>query len=693
MLLSPQEQQLCALLRDLPRDFENRYTDAARCRLLQILFYSLAGPQQDNLRLFFPLGPPSQDEAWSLRTAQGAVEGAEYTEAARGHPCGHIFKSGEATYRCKTCTDDDTCVLCAKCFDASDHEGHLVYVSISPGNSGCCDCGDDEAWIRPVHCNIHTSRSDDESRAAGKAKEYSHLSEDLRESIRLTIARALDYTCDIFSCSPEQLRMQKTEESVREDERLSRLNSKWYEDPSVIEADEEFALVLWNDEKHSVFDVQNQVARACRQRKSWGLAKAHEVDDVGRSVITYSKDLGDLLRMAKIIEEIKLTVTVRSSRDTFREQMCGTIIEWISDISGSTVGQDPHILRQTICEEMLKSWRTGSEAHHYQIGQDGLYDHEVEEGVDDDLRLLARIQRRAGRIARTAPTRVTAVVAAEPGEGTEADVQGPGEADDMDLDTSATEGGDADLEDLDMSDEPDDVLEASEATMAGYPPPPPPPSSRGRHVADSADSDDTENGTIEPFMNVPKTPKAKARTLRPPKPPKYWLEKPEGYRPASDTPLHENLWQRVRLDFMILYDLRMWKKIRIDMRDVFISTVVTLPAFKRLLGLRFAGLYTPLAQLYLIADREPDHSIINLSLQMLTTPSITAEIVERGNFLTNLMAILYTFLTTRQVGFPHEVNLGATLAFEAGAVTNRRMYHFFMDMKYLLNSELIQERI
>ena len=78
---------------------------------------------------------------------------------------------------------------------------------------------------------------------------------------------------------------------------------------------------------------------------------------------------------------------------------------------------------------------------------------------------------------------------------------------------------------------------------------------------------------------------------------------------------------------------------------------------------------------------------------MLTTPTITAEIVERGNFLTNLMAILYTFLTTRQVGHPHEIFPNATLAFDSGSVTNRRMYHFFMDLRYLFNSEHVQEKL
>ena len=41
------------------------------------------------------------------------------------------------------------------------------------------------------------------------------LPEEVVESIRMTIARALDYCCDVFSCSPEQLRLTKTEESVR----------------------------------------------------------------------------------------------------------------------------------------------------------------------------------------------------------------------------------------------------------------------------------------------------------------------------------------------------------------------------------------------------------------------------------------------------------------------------------------------
>ncbi|KAF2204948.1 RING finger domain-containing protein [Delitschia confertaspora ATCC 74209] len=702
MLMSLDERGLCLKLRDFPQQFNYRYTDEARRELLQILFRSLAG-RGDYIRLFFPEGPPTDPEKpWSLRDAQGAIAGAEYTEAARGKPCGHIFKSGESTYRCKTCTSDETCVLCARCFDASDHEGHAVYVSVSPGNSGCCDCGDDEAWIRPVHCNIHSATSQTESKAAGKARQGSLLPDDLQSSIQRTIARALDYLIDVFSCSPEQLRLPKTEQSVLEDERTSRLTSKWYGKGDIVSPDQEFALVLWNDEKHTVHDVRDQVARACKQRKQFGLSKAYEVDEVGRSTIVYSTDITELLRMAKIIEDIKLTVTIRSARDTFREEMCATIIEWITDIAGCSVGPDHDILRHTVCEEMLKPWRVGSEASHQHIGQDGIDDCEAEENDLEEMNIITRMMNRHRRQAAANRRRDgnDDATASEDDDDDEAGSAGE-DTEDMDIDEFMAQDNDGDV-DMDAYESQDEALEVSEATIAGYPPPPPPPPAptraRGQVLTPAESEADTMFNTsppadMEPSLQVPETPRSRPLPLRPPRPPKYWLERPESYGKKPDTPAHEDLWQRLRLDFLILYDLRMWKKARINVRDVFISTVVTIPHFKRLLGLRFAGVYTTLAQLYLIADREPDHSIINLSLQMLTTPSITAEVVERGNFLTNLIAILYTFLTTRQVGYPWNVDPKATLAFEQGAVTNRRMYHFFLDMKYLLHSEHVQERL
>ena len=158
-------------------------------------------------------------------------------------------------------------------------------------------------------------------------------------------------------------------------------------------------------------------------------------------------------------------------------------------------------------------------------------------------------------------------------------------------------------------------------------------------------------------------------------------------------PLHEDLRRRIRLDWLLLYDLRLWKKVRIDLRDLYIKTLISNPQTKRIFGLRFAGLYSVLGQLYLIADREPDHSIINLSVQTFTTPSVTQEVIERGNFLTTLFSMLYTFLTQRAVQHPWQVSVDDSMVSDNTSVSNRRMYHFFLDLKHMFGAEYVRNQL
>lgn len=593
----------------------------------------------------------------------------------------------------RTCSLDETCVLCAKCFEASDHTGHVVYVNITPGNSGCCDCGDPEAWRTPVKCAIHTRLADGQSGDMKTEDSAEPLPKDLILGIRTTIARAIDYLCDVISCSPEQLRLPKTVEVIKKDEQQSRL-TRYYENEG--DSDNvEYALVLWNDEKHTFTDVEQQVARACKKAMRFGQDRAQEANNIGRSIVIHSFSIEELLRISTIIEQIKITVTIRSARDTFREQMCGTIIEWLGDIAGCSAGGDNNILRTVICEELLGVWRVGSLASNSEIGKKGLDDHALEE---DEAHTAYR-----RRLAAGVPVEVVVAVEAEP-DDMEVDGDGEGmeeaaEEDDDDDD------GDRD-EDVDMvgmtgpihgsrgfGGELDDIPNAQPTqtaegiSLSGR------PMGATAEPGDETNVDGVDDGIAGGMPKIPHTPGTRPSWRPGPPAPQHWLEKPTGYITRHPLPPHEDLRQRVRLDWLILFDLRLWKKARVDLRDLYISTVVAIPEFKRILGLRFAGLYTILSQLYLIPDREPDHSIISLSLQILTTPSITAEVVKRGNFLTNLMAILYTFLTTRQVGHPHEVNKEATLALDTGSLTNRRMYHFFTDMRYLLGSPYVQERL
>jgi len=717
MLLTGRERRLCHVLRDLPKEYGYRYTKSASQSLQRTLFYSLVGDNDQCLRILFKDNVPNPGQDWSLRDAQGFLEGAEYSEGARGKACGHIFKNGDATYHCKTCTSDETCVLCTRCFEGSDHEGHVIVQHISSGTSGCCDCGDDEAWRVPVRCSIHTA---DPSTTAGKQRQAPRLPDDLVESMKMTIGRAMDYMCDILSCSPENLRLDKKEALIREDERDSYLTSKWYEETE--DPDPEYALLLWNDEKHTVNEVRDQVARACKREASFGLEKANETNDLGRSVVKYSRDISHLLRVAKIIEHIKITVTIRSSRDTFREQMCDTIIQWLEDIAGCSVGDEHNIIQRTVCEELLKSWRMGSAAINKWVGQKGLDEHEVDESAERDRSIMFKAARRGAltRGARLGRFRDESDSDSITNDNNNDNDDGDGddeaesqlndddlesvEPDQMMFDIITTTAQEADQE-MRTPGEPEDETEASEATYAGYPPPPPPPPVPTQQVrvrnpvrTFSTDSDMGETFARAPVVSkvpifeIPRTPWL-SRKQTPGRPPTYWLEQPEGSAFEGPLPLHEDLRQRVRLDWLLLFDLRLWKRARVGLRDLYISTVVSVPQFKRILGLRFAGLYTLLAQLFLIADREPDYAVINLSLQMFTTPSIVEENVERANFLTNLIAILYTFLTHRQVGHPWDVNIQQTLAFDAGSVANRRMYLFFNDLKRLFENGYVQGKL
>lgn len=68
--------------------------------------------------------------------------------------CQHPFKRNDIVWVCRTCQSDETCVLCHKCFENSNHEGHdVAFYHAQAG--GCCDCGDPDAWDPKGFCPLH----------------------------------------------------------------------------------------------------------------------------------------------------------------------------------------------------------------------------------------------------------------------------------------------------------------------------------------------------------------------------------------------------------------------------------------------------------------------------------------------------------------------------------------------------------
>lgn len=69
--------------------------------------------------------------------------------------CGKSITAGLASYGCRDCGQDATCVMCTECFNVSEHRNHNYRMSTTTAGNGFCDCGDPEAFLQYHRCQIH----------------------------------------------------------------------------------------------------------------------------------------------------------------------------------------------------------------------------------------------------------------------------------------------------------------------------------------------------------------------------------------------------------------------------------------------------------------------------------------------------------------------------------------------------------
>jgi hypothetical protein len=82
---------------------------------------------------------------------------------AKKSQCGRVFRKGDIVWQCRNCGKDTACVQCDPCFRKSNHIGHEVYFHRAAGGSGCCDCGDSEAWLKQGNCCDHSPPNENAS--------------------------------------------------------------------------------------------------------------------------------------------------------------------------------------------------------------------------------------------------------------------------------------------------------------------------------------------------------------------------------------------------------------------------------------------------------------------------------------------------------------------------------------------------
>ncbi|ORY03779.1 hypothetical protein K493DRAFT_206578 [Basidiobolus meristosporus CBS 931.73] len=592
-------------LRDSPKKFNYRLDETAQKEILRVFLASLCGFNQDYINLLFPEVFDQHDE---LKPESNLDP--EYLPSQKGKPCGHVFKRGEGVYRCRNCALDDTCVLCAHCFHATDHTGHDTSFSVNSGSGGCCDCGDLEAWKIPLKCSYHTADEIQTEQAPEKEKgeDTQPVPDDLVFSIQMTLLTVMDFMLQTLCFSPESLTYSKDIVQIKQaTAKIDQIIGSEEPEQTI------YACILWNDESHSFQEVIDQVMEATACSKAEANRIAHHVDSHGRETVEISSSITRLQRVANRISSIGLSVTIRSARDTFREEVSGMFIQWFKELSvgkrgkiGSVMnGKILHVFMETICEVLAQ------EPNVYFYDQYDVDDSQSEGESDAGSNVCMDEDEENYNPGETSEERVSMDYHSYYGDTA------------MNLDEDQAKG--------------------------------------------------SEGQASSQARNTGKVTKADEQTSDP----------ADGSRP-----------HRLRLDKFLIYDLRLWREARNSLRELYITASVAVPWFKKFIAVRFALMYHELSTAFLLRDQVPEDSIILFSVQVFTVPTISEYLVQHCEFLTMILAIMRSFFLTGKVKLTQfEVPIYLTIDCDSEAMRNRRYFHIFSDLRYLVSSENVKRVI
>lgn len=159
----PSSSALSETLEAMPGQKNNSFSDLVAREALGAMYSALFGSEKEqfpgsNTVLRHAQAYPDAKHQF-LTEIQESILPKEPGER-RAVACGRIFKKGECCFRCKDCAQDDSCVLCSTCFNATAtlHATHNVSFFIAQQSGGCCDCGDAEAWRTDINCPHHAMR-------------------------------------------------------------------------------------------------------------------------------------------------------------------------------------------------------------------------------------------------------------------------------------------------------------------------------------------------------------------------------------------------------------------------------------------------------------------------------------------------------------------------------------------------------
>ncbi|KAG8769360.1 hypothetical protein FRC12_005006 [Ceratobasidium sp. 428] len=328
----------------MPGSRKHTFSTGTRADVLKELYDAMWGAYS---HLFIPWGGPLAPDTLLADAQREHIPGVDDLPTP-GRGCGHIFKRGESCFRCRDCGLDDSTVMCARCFHATDHTSHNISFSVTQHPGGCCDCGDPEAWSVPLNCPRHppaptppTTQPYTHFPPKPRDRPRTNVPPELRDSLARTIGYALDFLLDTLDFSPDDASPPGDDAELRQHPTA---------DPAQTER---FSVVLWNDEKHSFDEVIHHLMDTTGMAKLDAIHTANRVDQEGRDIIRTGEDVDQLLKIADSINWIDIGVTVRRAYDTFREQVAAVILEWLLDLTSARIGTDGVVLREIIATELF----------------------------------------------------------------------------------------------------------------------------------------------------------------------------------------------------------------------------------------------------------------------------------------------------------------------------------------------------
>ncbi|TMW59322.1 hypothetical protein Poli38472_004391 [Pythium oligandrum] len=238
--------------------------------------------------------------------------------------CGYMFQRNDIAFNCRTCQLDETCVLCLKCYQNGNHEGHDIYFHrTAPG--GMCDCGDAEAWDPNGFCVYHGNH--DEADAIPLPESVTRVADVLFEEIVNFMVEMAKTSMDLFDPG----RVDRLGRQLLEDYRVRhQLDSAVPDSPTqqaiLTSMAPRFHVRICNDDVHSDEDL---VGSLTKKQIPDARRLVRAIDSNGSELVATNVLLRDALALMQQLQAEGWHVCVVHDAHIHDEDVLVKVIQWV----------------------------------------------------------------------------------------------------------------------------------------------------------------------------------------------------------------------------------------------------------------------------------------------------------------------------------------------------------------------------